>query len=141
RLCVAQLVCASGIAFARDLTPDSRLVIYTTLTTSGAAMHEVGKLAWNIRSLEALGTLVATSGVGGSTQRTAGVTNRIVITQTAVSTGLLLVAVMLGRTILADADSHGLDVDRSAVAWLDGTALPKTAPGSETIVRRALRAT
>ena len=140
-LFVAQLVSASGIAFAPDLTPDWRLVVYTTLTTFGAAMLVVGKLAWNIRSLEALGSLVATSGVGSSTQRTAGVTNRLVITQTAVSTGLLLVAVMLGRTILADADSHGLDVDRSAVAWLDGTALPKTAPEAETIVRRALRAT
>ncbi len=141
-LFVAQLVSASGIALAPDLSPDWRLVVYTAATTFGAAFMVVAKLAWNLRSLEALGSMVATSGVGGSTQRTAGETNRLVIAQTAVSTGLLLVAVMLGRTIAAGVEPpSGLDVDRSAVAWLDDTVLPKIALEAEVVVRRALQTT
>ena len=141
-LFVTQLISASGMALAPDLSPDWRLVAYTAATTFGATFMVVAKLAWNLRSLEALGSMVATSGVGSSTQRTTRETSRLVIAQTAVSTGLLLVAVMLGRTILTGTDPlPGLDADRSAVAWLDETALPSTPAGSNAIVRRALQAT
>lgn len=138
---VSQLSYASGLAVDPDLSLDWRLVAYTALTTFGAVGMVIARLVWNLRALEALGSMVATSGVGGSTQRTSGETSRLVIAQTAVSAGLLLVAVMLGRTILAGVDpSHGLDVDRSAVAWLDHTILPDAPAEAGAILHRAIDA-
>jgi hypothetical protein len=114
---------------ALDLAPDWRLVSYAVLTTFGSAAMVVARLVWNLRALEALGSMVATSGVGGATQRTAGETSRLVIAQTAVSTGLLLVAVMLSRTVVSGNETTtGLETDHSAVAWLDHTVLPEAPP-------------
>ena len=135
----SQLSAASGLAFAPELKWDWRLVAYTAATTFGAAAMVVARLSWNLRSLEALGSMVATSGVGGSTQRTASETNRLVIAQTAVSTALLLVAALLGRTVTAGVDAAPtMDTDRSAVTWLDHRALPDdSADASATIGRAA----
>lgn len=142
RLFFAQLAGAGGPAFIPALEIDWRLIGYTVATTFGAAAMVVARLAWNLRSLEALGSMVVTSGVGGATQRTAGETSRLVIAQTAVATMLLLVAAMLVRTVIAaEAPDVGVDPDRSVVTWMDTTALPDGAEQAAAAIRRAVDVT
>jgi putative ABC transport system permease protein len=142
RLFFAQLAGAGGPAFIPDLTIDWRLAGYTVATTFGAAAMVVARLAWNLRSFEALGSMVVTSGVGGATQRTAGETSRLVIAQTAVATMLLLVAAMLVRTVIAaETPDVGVDPDRSVVTWMDITALPDDAEQAAAAIRRAVDVT
>lgn len=138
-LFVQEIAVVSGQTLVPDLTPDWRLVAYTSVTTFGAAWIAVIRIGRHLQNLESVSALVATSAVGGSTQRTARRTSALVVAQTAVSTALLLVAAVFGRAAYDDSEwIADVDVDRSAVAWLDPSALPPEPDDSERIVRRAM---
>ncbi len=111
-----------GVAIPVDFTPDWRVFTFVGTITISVALAVVARLAWRVAEVAALGSMVATGGMGGATIRTADTSFRLVIAQSAATTALLLFAALLARAALPSRTfTHGLDVDRAAIAWIDET--------------------
>src|SRR5690606_9224304 len=97
------------------------------------------RLGWSIVRLEALGSVVATGGMGGSTIRTAGASSRLIAAQSAATAALLLLAALFLRAALPDrAFMHGIEPDGTLIAWIDDTAYDEQ-PGEGTRQLRQLQ--
>lgn len=113
---------ASSVSLGLDITPDWRVVTFVSALTLTMALAVVARLAWRVAEVAALGSMVATGGMGGATTRTADTSFRLVIAQAAATTALLLFAALLARAALPSRTyTHGLDVTGAAIAWIDQT--------------------
>jgi predicted permease len=111
-----------GWRVAIDASPDWRVFLFVAAITLTMALAVVARLGWSVAHVEALGSMVATGGIGGATIRTAGTSFRLVIAQTAATAALLLAAALIARSSLPDrAFTGGLDLDGAAIAWIDPT--------------------
>ena len=118
-----------------DLAPDWRVFVSVGLLTLIVGLAVAARLGWSIVRLAALGSMVATSGVGGATLRIAGASSRLIAGQSAATAALLLLAALVMRAALPHrAFTHGLDTDGSLVAWIDSTAfVGRPAEGTQQI--------
>jgi hypothetical protein len=126
-----QVIEDSGYRSALDVSPDWRVYLAVGALTMTVALAVVARLGWSVARVEALGTMVATGGMGGATLRTAHTSTRLVIAQSAATTALLLLAALVMRNALdAGAFPGGLDVSGAAIAWLDQTGHATPASGT-----------
>jgi predicted permease len=129
-----QVIELSGFRSTLDVSPDWRVYLGVGALTMMVALAVVARLGWSVARVEALGSMVATGGMGGATLRTAHTSTRLVIAQSAATTVLLLLAALVTRNMLGGGVvSRGLDTDGAAIAWLDQTG--HTTPVS--VTRRA----
>ena len=122
----AQVIEMSGMSAAIDTSPDWRVFLAVGGLTLTVALLVVARLSWSVVRVEALGSMVATGGLGGATIRTAHTSTRLVIAQSAATAALLLVAALFIRNTFSASASVG-DLDASGIiAWID-TAVPGSA--------------
>lgn len=117
------LISVSGMGtVALDTSPDLRLLGYMCLVTLGIAFGVIVILADQTSRVDALMALSSAAGVGGATSRMSGTRTRLIASQVAVVTALLLLATAFVRSTLAGlAFDPGFDVRGVAIAWIDQT--------------------
>ena len=117
-----QIIEGGGFRSSLDVSPDWRVFLVVGALTLTVALVVVARLGWSVVRVEALGSMVATGGMGGATIRTAHTSTRLVITQSAATAALLLLAVLVMRNSLGTGPlPSGVDVKGAAIAWLDQT--------------------
>ena len=115
----AEIIQESGWTSAIDTSPDWRVFLAVGGLTLSVALVVVARLSWSVVRVEALGTMVATGGLGGATIRTAHTSTRLVVAQSAATAALLLVAALVMRNSF-HASASVSDVDASGIiAWID----------------------
>lgn len=118
-----------------DASPDWRVFFFVATATLAVALAVVARLSWSVARIEALGSMVATGGMGGATIRTADTSFRLVIAQSAATAALLLLAALIARSALPSRTfTHGLDINGAAIAWIDQSGRARS---SETGTREA----
>ena len=122
-------------------SPDWRVLLFVAGVTFTVAFAVVARLGWSIARVEALGSMVTTGGMGGATIRTAHTSTKLVMAQAAGTTALLLLATLIGRSALPSrTPTFSLDLDNTAIAWIDQTAHTRSAAEGTREARRVLRA-
>ena len=116
----SQVIEMSGWRSAIDTSSDWRVWLVVCGLTLAVALLVVVRLSWSIVRVEALGSMVATGGMGGATIRTAGTSARLVIAQSAATAALLLVAALIAR--------NALPASRSLAAIDDSIIITRIAP-------------
>jgi predicted permease len=117
-----QIIEDTGFRSTLDASPDWRVYLAVGALTMAVALAVVARLGWSVARVEALGSMLATGGMGGATLRTAHTSTRLVIAQSAATTALLLLTALVMRNALGSgAFPSGLDVNGTAIAWLDQT--------------------
>jgi len=114
-----QIIEESGFRAAIDTSPDWRVFVIVGGLTLTVALLVVARLSWSVMRVEALGSMVATGGLGGATIRTAHTSTRLVVAQSAATAALLLCAALIMRhTLRASASASDVDA-RAIIAWVD----------------------
>jgi hypothetical protein len=120
-LAVGYVSSVSGVSLsALDTTPDWRVVIYVVLLTAIAVTGIVAIIAGQLSRLNALASTSGAMGMGGATARIVGSRGRLIATQVAIATALLLTAAFLMRSVGSEWHiDPGFESTSIAVAWID----------------------
>ena len=103
-----------------DASPDWRVFLYTAVASTSVAVGIVAALAAQASRVDALAALTSSGGAGGATWRGGAVRLRLVASQVAGSTVLLVIAGVFVRSTLTElAFDPGYAPAGAAIGWID----------------------